>query len=84
MLDKILGGLVSEEKKEEAIREYIHDALEDIAEEYGLQANELFFMIQPVNMEFDFKIFAYKIAESGNEKLREISLKEILGADQSQ
>lgn len=82
MLSNLLGGLVSDEQKENAIREYIHDALEDIAEEYGLKANELFFMIQPVSHEFEFKIFAYKIAETGNEKLREISLKEILGADE--
>ena len=82
MFGNLLGGLISDEQKENAIADYIKGALEDIAEEYGLEANELFFMIQPVSHEFEFKIFAYKIAESGNEKLREISLKEILGADE--
>lgn len=78
----LLGGLISDEQKENAIADYIKGALEDIAEEYGLKANELFFMIQPVSHEFQFKIYAYKIAKNGNEKLREISLKEILGADE--
>lgn len=79
MIGNLLGGLVSDEQKMEAIKEVIQDALEDVAEEYDLQPNELFFTIQPISDDFEFAIFAYKIAPDGNEKLREVPLKEILG-----
>jgi chorismate mutase len=82
MFESILGGLVSDEKKAEAIQEIIKDSLSDVAEEYELEPQDIFFMIQPVDKDFNFAIFVYQAGESGTKKLREISLKEILGADE--
>jgi hypothetical protein len=82
MLSKLLGGLVSDEDKANAIKDVIQDALEDVAEQYKLSHEELFFMIKPVSAKFDFGIWIYKIESPKPTMLREISLKEILGSDE--
>lgn len=76
MLGGLLGGLIN---KEEITKDYIKDALEGAAQEFGLKHNELTFMIQPQNGEFDFKIWIIKLVNGApKQTLREITVKEIV------
>lgn len=64
--------------KEAMVKTTIEGCLENVAEELGCKATELFIMIKPTDDEFNFKCWIYRI--DGSPKLiREISLKEILG-----
>ena len=83
ILTQLAGGLISDEKKEEAIKEIIQDALEDAADEYGLTSEEVFLTINPKNDKFEFRIYIYQLKDRTPKMLREISLSEILGSDEN-
>ena len=48
MLDKLLGGLVSNESKQKAIASTIQATLEDLCDELKCDYKSLFVMIQPI------------------------------------
>lgn len=76
MLGELLGGLVDKEK---ATRETITNSLEDFAEELGVDHNNLFITIKPVNDKFGFVVHLYKIEDGKPKVIREVPLKEITG-----
>lgn len=76
MLGNLLGGFVD---KEQITRDYITDALEDVANENGLTNKEICFMIKPINEKFDFKIYAVKVVDNKpGIIIREVTIKEIV------
>ena len=75
MLGELLGGLFDKEK---ATRQTITASFEDFAEELGVECNNLFITIKPINEKFEFKIHLYKIEEGKPTLIREVPLKEIL------
>lgn len=80
-LDGMLGGLFDKEK---ATIDTIKSAMTEVAEEYGLKHTEFAFFIQPKTEEFDFKVYITKL-DNGKPTgiLREITVKEIVGGDDS-
>ena len=71
----LLDGLFD---KEAMVKTTIESCLEDVAMELACKATDLFIMIKPLNEDFDFKCWVYKI-DSTPKLVRQISLKEILG-----
>lgn len=71
----LLDGLFD---KEQMTRDTIQGALENVAEELNCNHKDLFFMIKPVNEEFDFKVYIYQTNGAAPKMVREIPLKEIL------
>lgn len=76
--------------KKKMVASTIETCLENVAEELGVKPTELFIMIKPVKNEFseeydaedpNFKNWIYKLVNGVPTKVREISLKEILGED---
>lgn len=78
MLQNMLGGMISDDQKVEAITDIIKDALEDNAEEMGCTYEEIFFVIKPKNDDYDFDVVLYKIEKEGPKMIRIIPLKEII------
>jgi len=75
-LGELLGGMID---KEGIVRGQLQTSFEQIAEENGLTFKDLFYMIKPINEEFDFKCFVYKLGDKGQPIfVREILLKEII------
>jgi len=77
-----LGNLFD---KEAATKEIVQSSLKDVAEELGVSYKDLFFMIVPVNDNFDHKYFVCKWGDNNLPvKVREITLKEILGEQEEE
>ncbi len=77
MISSVLGSLMN---KEQAIQDTIQDALEKVAAELNCSYKDLFLMIRPIDSEFNHSYFVCKYNENGMPvKVREISIKEILG-----
>ena len=76
MFGNLLGNMFDKEK---IVHDTIQDCLESISEELGCSHDKLFVMIT-AGKKFEPTFFIYKL-ESGKPptKIREISLKEILG-----
>ena len=79
MFGQLLGGLVD---KEQITHDTIQDTLENVAEELGCKATELFIMIKATNEEFHFKCWVYKTIDGSPKLVRQITLKEILGDEE--
>lgn len=82
----LLDGLFD---KEGMVKATIESCLENIAEEFGCKATELFIMIKPTKDEFvdeegvdNFKCWVYKLVDGNPKCVRQITLKEILGDDE--
>lgn len=76
MLGNLLGGFID---KEAITRDTIQAALENVAEEMGVDYKGFFIMIRPMDEEFNHKYFICKYDDNGLPvKVREITLKEIL------
>ena len=84
MISNLLGGLVSDEDKQNAITEIIQESLEDTAEELGCSHKDMFYMIKPYNEDFDFKIYIYHIDKTDlkPKMIREIPLSEIMATNE--
>jgi hypothetical protein len=76
MLENLLGGLIDKEK---ATRDTIESSLEDFADELGVNYNELFITIKPINDKFKFLVHLYKLENGKPILIREVPLKEITG-----
>ena len=76
MFGGLLGNMFDKEK---IVHDTVQDCLENLSEELGCSHDKLFVMIT-AGKKFEPAFFVYKI-ESGKPpiKVREISLKEILG-----
>jgi len=75
----LLSGLFD---KEGIVKATIESCLENVAEELGCKATELFIMIKPTNEEFHFKCWVYKTIDGNPKLVRQITLKEILGEEE--
>lgn len=75
MLDKVLGAFID---KENSIRETIINTLDNLSEELDCGFEDLFVTIQPVNEDFDFKMYVYQKINGKPSFVREITLKEIV------
>lgn len=76
MLGGLMGSLIDTES---ITRDTIQSALEKIREELNCSHKEFFVMIAPIDEEFNMKFFIFKLEEGKPKRVREISLKEILG-----
>lgn len=75
MLDKVLGAFID---KEGSIKETIINTLDNLSEELDCGFEDLFVTIQPVNEDFDFKMYVYQKINGKHIFIREITLKEIV------
>ncbi len=66
--------------KEAATKEVVQSALKDAAEELGCDYKDLFFMIIPVDAEFNHKYYICKWDGNNPKKVREITLSELLNS----
>lgn len=77
MLEGLLGNLIN---KEEAVRETITDALNDLSEELNLPFSKFFVMIKPIDEKFNFKLHVFILNDSNIPQfVRELTVKEIVG-----
>ena len=76
MLENMLGILGID--KEKSIRETIIKTLDILAGELDCEYQDLFVTIQPINEDFEFKLFVYHRVNGAPKFVREITLKEIV------
>lgn len=79
MIANFMGNLMDKEK---ATIDTIKMAMQEVAEETGLNHREFGFFIQPKTKDFDFKIYIVKINPTTGAIgaiVREITVKEIVG-----
>ncbi len=76
----MLGGLLSSMLPvEQIVKDKIKDALQKVADEYGFSHNELRFIIQPEDEEYNFKVIICKLENGSAKIVRELTVKDIVG-----
>lgn len=77
-LGSLIGGMFN---VEQLVKDKITDALENVAEEYGMSHKDFIFMIQPTDAEFHFKVVICKLENGAAKILRELTVRDIVGGD---
>ena len=73
----LLAGLFNAEG---AVKQQVPESLKELSEEFNLQSDQISLMIQPINGDFEFKVYAIKLDQGRPVGLlREVPLSEIVG-----
>jgi len=75
MLGKIVGAFIDKEKE---IGTVIINTLDNLSEELDADFKDFFVTIQPIDDDFNFKMYVYHKVNNVPKFVREITLKEIV------
>jgi hypothetical protein len=75
MLGKIVGAFIDKEKE---IGTVITNTLDNLSEELDADFKDFFVTIQPIDDDFNFKMYVYHKVNGVPKFIREITLKEIV------
>jgi hypothetical protein len=75
MLGKIVGAFIDKEKE---IGTVITNTLDNLSEELDADFKDFFVTIQPIDDDFNFKMYVYHKVNNVPKFVREITLKEIV------
>lgn len=73
----MLGGLIDVEG---LVKDKIQDALENVAAEINVSHKELFFTIEPLDQEFNFRVMICKRDNGSAKYVRELTVRDIVGS----